>query len=115
MNNTHTPGPWIVDGKANLPFRKTRDTGQPLRAVHSTSGLPIEVALVWVDNEAGEANARLIAVAPVLLAAVTEALKCVRYFHDHVPLKPGHRDYLERIEDTLDDAIPKTTGEGSPD
>lgn len=64
-DNTHTPGPW-----ANEPARTT--PGRPVIAREITSGIR-HIADVRLYEDADSANARLIAAAPDLLAAL-EAL-----------------------------------------
>lgn len=101
MNNKHTPGPWIVDGRTNLPFRRV-GIDQPLRAIHSTTALPIETALVWVDNDAGEFNARLIAAAPDLLAAATQANRAIHLYQTALDARLSHA--LSKAHETLTEA-----------
>lgn len=71
----HTPGPWAIylgyDGSIEVC------AGRPERINRTTAGTPI-VAMICKHEDAehfsGEANARLIAAAPDLLALVQEVL-----------------------------------------
>jgi hypothetical protein len=77
-NPTHTPGPWLAGGQG-LAWTMAGKANAHLRAIYSL-GQVTEVALVWLDNDRSEANARLIAAAPELLAAATQAQKILRAF-----------------------------------
>lgn len=61
---SHTPGPWTVQGQAVLSDR-------PYPEWKQIAGVRIGNADNWSDPE-GESNARLIAAAPELLAALKE-------------------------------------------
>lgn len=60
MNTKHTPGPWKV-------FRT--DAGE-LDSITTMDGLCVASTVTFYGNNQGEANARLIAAAPDLLAAL---------------------------------------------
>jgi hypothetical protein len=61
----HTPGPWKADDKGKAVFI-------PLRA-HHCEQLGIQVGFVsWEDDKESLANARLIAAAPEMLAALQD-------------------------------------------
>lgn len=66
----HTPGPWVITTGA--------DDERIVTSTWNADGLDDDVALVYGGNEADpvirEANARLIAAAPDLLAALEQAL-----------------------------------------
>jgi len=71
---THTPGPWSVRGSRHL-----------VRRIHAGNELSIEteVACVFAHEKRNtEADARLIAAAPDLLAALKTAVEIIRSFHD---------------------------------
>lgn len=78
---THTPGPWAIDGvRVFAPafdeqVEITRDDGTT--AMHGR-GL---IALPYAPDGAHDANARLIAAAPDLLAALKRAVDTIRAFH----------------------------------
>ena len=75
MNITHTPGPWI----AQKDIRHSANTGSlpsgPLWwAVYGRSRiLKMEEPAPWLSEGEQEANARLVAAAPDLLAALQNA------------------------------------------
>jgi hypothetical protein len=56
--NTHTPGPWIVDPRASL------------RVVASNDATVCSTGCTDTERNSWECNARLIAAAPELLAAL---------------------------------------------
>jgi hypothetical protein len=64
----HTPGPWAVcpDG------RLTPGATVPVYSASDAEGLRLTVALVRTIGPEGDADARLIAAAPELLAALEE-------------------------------------------
>ena len=67
MDTKHTPGEWeALKGQTNI----NESQGKAWGCVHDAEGFII--ADVWADSERldGEANARLIAAAPELLAAI---------------------------------------------
>jgi len=70
MKTEHTAGPWRVDGRDLF-----QGVGHDKALMHAVIRDPSErwTALVEIEDEEGEANARLIAAAPELLAAL-EAL-----------------------------------------
>jgi hypothetical protein len=76
MAQKHTPGPWVV---GVYRFRKSGCTVQR-PAVQATTGAYIcpEICTTSHVNDETEANARLIAAAPDLLAALRDALESLR-------------------------------------
>jgi hypothetical protein len=109
MNDTtkHTPGPWFTAGTTVLHGKNSRSL--PLRAICSEHGDPYEVTLVWLDSAAGEANARLIAAAPELLAAATQAEKTLRAHY--IKGRFTQPQYIYDAIENLARAIAKATGD----
>ena len=71
---THTPGPWSVKGSRHL-----------IRRIHAgaEASIDTEVACIFAHEKRNtEADARLIAAAPELLAALKKAVDIIRSFHD---------------------------------
>lgn len=64
---THTPGPWTMQGMTGLCGAKN---SLPIMAVNGFNGCGVEIASVHAIGDAKHANARLIAAAPDLLAAL---------------------------------------------
>lgn len=91
MNTKHTPGEWVVNYD-EVCVRSDADD--------QSFGMLVPIAAVMDDNQ--EANARLIAAAPDLLAALQEAK---HMFAGEYPSHPT----TERIFS----AIAKATGEGA--
>jgi hypothetical protein len=96
----HTPGPWTVNGDHVSPLRPVTvpngkdERGNRLqRAEQQAKGIPI-ARVMFHDHEDGAANARLIAAAPELLAALRDMLE-------------QRGDYLA----TAQHAIAKATGQ----
>lgn len=72
MSAKHTPGPWETSGMI------VRDPeGREIADVHSQ--------IIWQDHGEECANARLIAAAPELLEALTEAIMWDSYDEHDVP------------------------------
>lgn len=103
----HTPGPWTVRYRTNAyaDIVKLPEAGRPLYEEQ-------HIACTSIDNH--EANARLIAGAPDLLAALIEARHALQFANDSpggpivdtiwIMHSPG------TIFDFLDAAIAKATG-----
>ena len=80
----HTPGPWVLDDPCeNNPQRAMG--GEQIFKVTGCgfgSGLIADVSSWWYSRESAKANARLIAAAPDMLAALEQVLelhaKCER-------------------------------------
>lgn len=70
-NSAHTPGPWHVSHRGSFDCDIAGPNGEDLAFVNSSDGAdePTEYPL--------EANARLIAEAPTLLASLTEAMRLI--------------------------------------
>lgn len=92
----HTPGPWI------LTQHTGKEYGKPDLCSHAVMGAnELQIATVVSDCVDGfEANARLIAAAPELLAALKSALQTAQ-FEGH-PFRGWHKE--------ASDAIAKATG-----
>lgn len=61
----HTPGPWYTDGPYTVSAKDHRAMGQtPIATIHG-----------FVGTDGREANARLIAAAPDMLAALRELIE----------------------------------------
>jgi hypothetical protein len=108
LNAKHTPGPWKV-----VPFSDPSKTIPHIMATsQSQTGHPIEIAVLWasaVDSpEECIANARLIAAAPDLLAAMKDMLSGWRY------IRRNHGDLYgvgwDRCENSARAAIAKAGG-----
>ena len=77
MTTAHTPGPWIVEKDiGSTPSRVTFRIGGDMdaagrqAAISSEQGIAATNAPALMSTEEAEANARLIAAAPELLAAL---------------------------------------------
>lgn len=88
MNNKHSPGPWVATARLSVGFEHNRDTD---RVIRNASGNG--VAVVWMASENSrefpqcDADVRLIAGAPELLAALKSLLAA------HVETQTLERDY----------------------
>lgn len=107
----HTPGPWAICTWAShmplsgWPSEVCADDGEGDGA---TICMFYRVDLYDFDRAAVEANARLIAAAPDLLAALEEAITLVEFFHG----VPGWTEYQSSPEmKRLRAAIAKARGE----
>jgi hypothetical protein len=97
MNSKHTPGPW----------RYCKENGSPTTGQHMIAGGKPGYLAEVRDCGSGcvEANARLIAAAPDLLAVLQELQECAEYWSEYdVPLG---------IVDRINAAIAKATGESA--
>ena len=86
MNTSHTPGPWTVKGRK-----------MEARIYGNVEGGPVAVVpyvTEWASNQYDEANARLIAAAPELLAALQTLVQMT-----------GNAGQLERFLDTTARAV----------
>lgn len=59
MNHTHTPGPWRLDTRPNLPGH--------IKIFARDSETAFDIAYVYSDDREWRANARLISAAPDML------------------------------------------------
>jgi hypothetical protein len=91
----HTPGQWYRTGYQGSNI-----------AVQGADGAPASIALVNTYRDEGDANARLIAAVPDLLAACEKALT----FHDRYCDRVGPTDgWARAVHDALRSAIAKAT------
>ena len=109
MTATHTPGPWEHRGT---------DGGAEVICHREAAGKRRTLAHVYQESRHGrqEANARLIAAAPDLLAACIEAREALfnlsRHAKDADCFSPGHDDEHVCTTCTLKMAIAKATEGG---
>lgn len=99
----HTPGPWHADGGA------AHILGQSSRAIRThCANYPTVAYVAGYDDENGEANARLIAAAPDLLAALKALDDCYCQVNDSLTRdeRINHRKVLLAARQ----AIAKATG-----
>lgn len=83
----HTPGPWKVVGRTSR-YHDLGDTTDYALAVETDDAAACEIALVYtgdVASDQAEADARLIAASPDLLAACRAAFD----YLDHAPVGPA--------------------------
>ncbi len=85
--NTHTPGPWVV--RDNKVISEHED--EP--------GLPI-TEVMWLYDEDGEANARLISASPDLLAACKDSLREILDGND-IREEEDHTSLVWRLHDAI--------------
>jgi hypothetical protein len=78
-NVQHTPGPWEVEHPFDEPGVYV---GAPSTALVCKL-YPVDGRWVGDKREDIDANARLIAAAPEMLAALEYALEAVDYYHEH--------------------------------
>jgi hypothetical protein len=106
----HTPGPWVVRQDSRDRDGLWELVGYDIESEKGCEIVGCEGIEAWKDN--AEANARLIAAAPELLAALREALQSLEYVQDK------HGEKITGGFKRLDDmgrarrAIAKATGEG---
>jgi hypothetical protein len=83
MTDTHTPGPWQADEGAG---NRNADGSHPWE-VCACAGPPFgdDTEIIVLAERVTEANARLIAAAPELLAACRAALEHFAEFHRGQP------------------------------
>lgn len=74
----HTPGPWKAHADTGSPPFITRE--------ESSSGWICQT-VTWMGPDEAKANARLIASAPVMLAALKGALGAWERLYPHLPTK----------------------------
>src|SRR3990167_5823977 len=88
--HTHTPGPWIAEGWTVIADRKTRRN----RAMVADCASAPMLETQW------NANARLIAEAPAMLEALTEAIQFVAKWANDNDSKIGFR-MVHRMESVI--------------
>lgn len=94
---THTPGPWTI----------TRESDTHPLAIQTAEGTVAYVRHMGRPDPEWQANARLIAAAPELLAALESM---VDMFERHIDGRPGPDDAAARWDDARA-AIAKARGE----
>ena len=93
-NTTHTPGPWTFNGD------------HVVAGTHTVVADPFASDALFGGE--GEANARLIAAAPELLAALETAVDAIWLTGDRFT------DHKAAVTDTARAAIARATGKGQP-
>lgn len=73
MSTEYTPGPWRI----GTPPPNGEQT------IGTLNGLMVAVATTGAEMEETKANARLIAAAPELLAALIETARCLEWHSQH--------------------------------
>ena len=102
----HTPGPWTVHGSDNATPHVMRAGALDIRDLDKLiCAMPAEIS----QSFNSWANARLIAAAPELLAALELAKRVLP--EDALAICPDANDTITGIGDIIDDAILKATGE----
>lgn len=93
---THTPGPWRVGDAGHTVFGPPNGNPSPKTVAHSLS----------------RADARLVAAAPEMLAALDMAAKVVRTARQYFPksVKASDRFELELTGATISKALAKAEG-----
>lgn len=119
MNTKHTQGPWAMEKKETLKYDP--DTGAQrtpvveFRIGHGEKNEFVAMTIASIDRNA-EANALLIAAAPLMLEALENALgafnerECSCDFEDGPDGPRGRACYFHRIQDEVKRAIVKATG-----
>lgn len=80
MNAQHTPGPWKAESAKDYASGRHDDKRWTVHA----NGMPL-IAIVDQYRGQAQANARLIASAPELLAALERVAEDLEYFASEVP------------------------------
>jgi hypothetical protein len=102
----HTPGPWRVEGPDDEPYGQIG----VFAAHHLVCELWQDDAPVRDYNEAQWANARLIAAAPELLAALVEMREFIRIRFPDDSLASGNWPTVKPLVEKWDAAIAKAEG-----
>jgi hypothetical protein len=94
----HTPGPWSVTEKY------FDEHGEALRQIEAESHMLAEVYVC--DGDEGDANARLMAASPELLAACRDMIQAMNDYECSVddPPTPKHREMMLRAMSAVDKA-----------
>jgi hypothetical protein len=103
VSDLHTPGPWFV--------AETDDNeGYPETVIRGMDGIAGVAVAIDFQKAPGmrEANARLLAAAPDLLAAVREYMDIMRYADDRQALIAGIRRADEMARAAVDKATKAT-------
>lgn len=114
MTTQHTPGPWSYQGIGPV-FDVTAQAGRTAKYIgHFIARLPATIAgFEPIPEDAREANARLIAAAPDLLAAAELSLRNIESLIYGLPITAEntvqHQSLLAWAE-TVRAAIKKATG-----
>ena len=103
MNNRHTPGPWAVKGKAPGPVVYAEGRREHICVVQHDLDQPYQMAKETYAQ--AEADARVIAAAPDMLAACEEVAEII-----HHRAGTGDPD-LHRANEILRAAIAKAKGD----
>lgn len=102
MTTQHTPGPWGCDWTSHHShdYRLQQPNGAPLRLVVEAN-----------DHSEQRANARLIAAAPELLAALQAVWEFFEPVYVSAMAEDTERTAQDELMDTVRAAIAKATGE----
>jgi hypothetical protein len=99
----HTPGPWMLHSEGSMRACDGRHQS------HEGCRTLAEAEIVGIPRSEAEANARLIAAAPELLAALHQAVAIIRVFVDVDDTRWSHlRDAAEL--QAIEAAIAKAEG-----
>jgi hypothetical protein len=99
MKTKHTPGEWIFNKYTPCDF-----------GVHSIEGRGNDIALVRGTDEEAEANAKLIAAAPVMLEALQKAIEVIERLSDeYSTIANHHASYTVGEARIIEGAIRKAT------
>jgi hypothetical protein len=106
---SHTPGPWVVEDSRKLPKRLRQNI---IMVVAEKGGMPGLIVNQGAITKEDEANARLIAAAPDLLAALKRVLKAEDdyfYLTDDSHSRSEHIKELSAADEQARAAIKKAT------
>ena len=113
---SNTPGPWTIDHQRIGPY------GDPVALLCDVNDPMTGTVIDWprgndsgtamsIDDAENEANARLIAAAPMMLDAIEKAGRIVGQVQDSPTMTASERAYaLSRACDALGGTYFKTTG-----
>ena len=104
MQSKHTPGPWRAE-RIGGAWRGSKEKGMAFRveAPESSTAKNWDVAVIYNKPlfEDAQANARLIAAAPDLLAALTRLLSYAEQYGGYKPGSVGEHLYVAEARDAL--------------
>lgn len=103
---SHTPGPWRVEPVGRAAFRAPNEDGANDLCIIAENGLC--PGIVWEYLKEGEANARLIAASPDLLALCKEMREWLR---PEIREEPG-RSFFWKLVDVINKAEGKKSTYG---